>query len=539
MIIDGKLVGKVMDGDRTLYSQTTELKKLDNGQASINQGYTSLISHSTEVYVDNVVISKPRWISDIKVETEKTIMTRDDAETAFTVYGKSAENEWIKLNENEYTISCTNLGANISDGVLTLDGTAGKYCLEVSAGQHHSLKEIEINENPEELQRIYDALKIENADKIKEDFKLPTVDGNRIIWTSADDSTARIDGENVRITRPSETESDKEVALKATIYGNGFIMEKEIKITVKAEISDEAAVNAAISNVSVPQNTTGNITLPQSGDEDVVISWESSNAAAITADGTVTRAKDNVTVLLIATYSRGSVVKRMTYSVCVTGTEPSPSGGGNGGGSGGGGGGKIVSVSAGGSSQDITKKMEFSDVNANEWFYDAVKTLFEKGIVSGVSDTEYQPNRYITREEFLKLLCGALDISPQNDAETAFSDVPSDSWFAPFVSAAVQCGIANGISVEEFGSGLPITRQDMCVMTVRALEYLKKPMNYPAAERFSDDSDFADYSAESIYKLRNAGIVSGTGDGRFMPNEYATRAEMAVMISNMLRLFNN
>lgn len=542
MIVDGKFVGKVMDGARILYTQTTDLKDMDNGTSSIKEGYTSFISHSTEAYVDNVVISKPRWISDIKVETEKSIMAADDAQTAFSVYGKSVNGEWIELNEGEYSIQCTNPGAVFSNGVLTLDGTVGKYCIEVSAGNHCSVKDIEVNNNPDELQRIYDELQIENADNIKDDFRLPTISGCSIIWTSTNEQAAQIDGNVVRITRPTELEKDNDVNIKASIYGNGFIIDKEFRIVIKANISDEAAVNAAISNTSVPGVVTADISLAQSGDEGVAILWESNNPSVISASGVVKRASENTTVRLTATFSRGTVSKKMIYMVSVSGTNPSSGGNGSTGGNKGGGGSgftipKSDVVSGGAETDGNGGKMSFDDVTENSWFYDAVKTLYEKGIVGGVSSNEYQPQRQITREEFLKLICNALGISPDGSAVSKYTDVFADSWFAPYVNAATACGIVQGVSDTEFGAGEPITRQDMCVMLVRALEYTNKNMQYTTAENFFDDADLADYASDSVYKLKSVGIVSGSDGGRFLPNDFATRAEIAVMIANMLKLF--
>ena len=153
--------------------------------------------------------------------------------------------------------------------------------------------------------------------------------------------------------------------------------------------------------------------------------------------------------------------------------------------------------------------------------------------MSGVSDTEFEPERNITREEFLKILLTALDIKTGDG--TRYTDVPANSWYAPYVEGAASCGIVNGISDDVFGTGTPITRQDMCVMTFRALQYKGKAPELDSSYTFADDSAIADYAKESIYILRQYGAVSGMGDDLFAPKNNTTRAQAAVMLQNILQ----
>ena len=55
---------------------------------------------------------------------------------------------------------------------------------------------------------------------------------------------------------------------------------------------------------------------------------------------------------------------------------------------------------------------------------------------------------------------------------------------------------------------------------------------------FSDDSDIASYAKDAVYTLKDMGIVSGTGEGNFEPKRIMTRAEAAVVISNLITKLN-
>ena len=48
--------------------------------------------------------------------------------------------------------------------------------------------------------------------------------------------------------------------------------------------------------------------------------------------------------------------------------------------------------------------MKFTDVNESDWFYDVVKEVYDKGPMKGTSETQFEPNRPITRAEMAVLL---------------------------------------------------------------------------------------------------------------------------------------
>lgn len=214
-------------------------------------------------------------------------------------------------------------------------------------------------------------------------------------------------------------------------------------------------------------------------------------------------------------------------------------GGGSGGGGGGGGGG-----SAGASSNVINKvvlpdnlenigggkpdKTEyFSDLNGVEWAKDAINYFAEKGIINGEEENKFNPNGFVTREQFVKILAGAFSWSSNSNA--GFSDVESGVWFEKYVNAAAEKGIVSGYG-GKFGVGEYISRQDVAVMLYRTAMKEKIELAAKESGEPKDINKVSDYAKEAVVSLFNAGIISGYDNGEFRPNDCCTRAQICKLI---------
>lgn len=169
----------------------------------------------------------------------------------------------------------------------------------------------------------------------------------------------------------------------------------------------------------------------------------------------------------------------------------------------------------------------FSDVKTH-WARADIDYLRGLGMVSGVTETAFEPERAVTRAEFVKMLTGMLGLAPAKYAG-AFSDVDAADWFA----GAVQTALENGLAAGSDGRFLPdktISREEMAKMLVSAYELRFGEI---AAEQagFTDRDSFSGWAAAYIEKAAAAGLMSGTGNGEFSAKEQATRAQAATVIA--------
>lgn len=181
-------------------------------------------------------------------------------------------------------------------------------------------------------------------------------------------------------------------------------------------------------------------------------------------------------------------------------------------------------------SDSVEETPAFSDIDDLPWAKDAIEFLYKKKVVNGNPDGTFAPNNNVTRAEFIKMVVEAMGIGSAYD-HTPFSDVAPDSWYATYVARAYKEGIALGDDSGRFYPEEPITRQDMVTILYRAL----------GAEEtgelgFTDSESISDYAKAAVGYFASNGIVNGLGDGRFGPQNFATRAQTAVII---YRIINN
>ena len=208
----------------------------------------------------------------------------------------------------------------------------------------------------------------------------------------------------------------------------------------------------------------------------------------------------------------------------------------SGGGSSSGGGGSSVGGVSGGGYQVGTAVPApapaidtFADTKTH-WAKNDINTMYTLGIISGTGNGMFEPDRSVTRAEFVKMLTGALRIELA-DAKCEFADVADGAWYSSYIATAVNMGIVNGISDTEFAPLAPITREDASAMVYRAV---KSKVAQAGSGDYADKAQIADYALEGVSALSGAGIVKGS-DGYFRPKANITRAEAAVLL---LRVYN-
>ncbi|MCA1295778.1 S-layer homology domain-containing protein, partial [Paenibacillus sp. alder61] len=187
----------------------------------------------------------------------------------------------------------------------------------------------------------------------------------------------------------------------------------------------------------------------------------------------------------------------------------------------------------------ISADKKFSDMNGH-WAYDDVELMANKLILQGVTPEKFDPNRPITRSEFVALIARGLGL--QEDAESdRFSDVTANDWHAGSIGAAIEAGLVQGNENNKFLPNDPITREEIALIAERALEYVKgngerESSNTPNLPAYKDEGTVSLWAKKAMNQAISQGLIQGKSQDTLDPKETATRAEAASVIKRLLRL---
>ncbi len=173
----------------------------------------------------------------------------------------------------------------------------------------------------------------------------------------------------------------------------------------------------------------------------------------------------------------------------------------------------------------------FADVKAGQWFYEAVDAMAEAGYIKGMSPTHFGPNSNIIRADFVTLL-GRMENVTEAPTETGFTDVKPTSYYAAHVNWAAKNGIARGIGNNLFAPKEELLREQMVLFLHRYAAYLGMditPKDVTVLAPYADSLSLKGESMDAFAWAVENGIINGM-DGKLMPKETATRAQVAVML---------
>lgn len=173
----------------------------------------------------------------------------------------------------------------------------------------------------------------------------------------------------------------------------------------------------------------------------------------------------------------------------------------------------------------------FSDVPADFWAADAISRLSKLGVINGYPNGTFSPDGYVTRAEFVKMLCSAFSIIDVG-ASVDFTDVATDDWHYDYIRRAYGARLINGVSDFAFNPNGTISREDASTIVHRYLS--GKGALSAATMQFADAHEFSDYAKAAIASLAGNRIVNGVGEGVFDAKGNITRAACAVLICNCL-----
>jgi len=164
-------------------------------------------------------------------------------------------------------------------------------------------------------------------------------------------------------------------------------------------------------------------------------------------------------------------------------------------------------------------------------------SVYGKGLITGTAPDKFDPNATLTRGMIVTVLFRHAGSPDQAGSGKPFNDVASGSWCSDAVRWAASNGLAAGYSNGDFGINDPITRQDIAVILLRYMGYLKVDLLVTQEFiYFADGSDVSDYAMGAVQTLYKLGVIGGGGTNEagqaiISPKGNATRAEVSAMLN--------
>lgn len=182
--------------------------------------------------------------------------------------------------------------------------------------------------------------------------------------------------------------------------------------------------------------------------------------------------------------------------------------------------------------QSFSASNHFFDTYGH-WAEQDIILMNAAGIVNGRSNNLFEPNEPITRAEFSAFMIRAFSLAPLY-YEGGFDDVNSWDWYSGVVETVTKYNMAQGVGDKLFAPLVPMNREQMTLMTMKALQMTGVKVKEYSNTAYTDSSKISPWALDAVNKAAAAGIISGYHDGSFRPHDNTTRAEAVAIIKRML-----
>ncbi len=176
----------------------------------------------------------------------------------------------------------------------------------------------------------------------------------------------------------------------------------------------------------------------------------------------------------------------------------------------------------------------FTDI-AGHWAEDYILDAYYAGLFKGVSQTRFAPEGTITRAMFVTVLYRMAGEPQPEDLTTSFTDLVEGEYYVPAVAWAVEEGITNGISQTQFAPNKALSRQELATMLYRYTQAAGQDVSGQAdLSVFVDAAGVAQWAAEAMAWAVDAQLIEGFPGGYLMATTSATRAQTAAILCRYL-----
>lgn len=172
----------------------------------------------------------------------------------------------------------------------------------------------------------------------------------------------------------------------------------------------------------------------------------------------------------------------------------------------------------------------FTDVKTTDWWYEAVKYVYENKLMSGTSDTTFEPTAKLNRAQAVQILYN-LEGQPAVTGTADFTDV-SGHWALNAITWGAKNGVVAGVGNGKFDPNANVTREQFAQMMYNYAKFKGYDLTAQGdLDNFTDVSKVSDWAETALAWANGEGLINGNTDGTLAPNGTAIRGQAASIMA--------
>ena len=177
----------------------------------------------------------------------------------------------------------------------------------------------------------------------------------------------------------------------------------------------------------------------------------------------------------------------------------------------------------------------FLDVFPGSWYYESMDRAASQGLMKGVEIGEFAPEDRVTRGQLITLLYRYAGEEAGGTAPESlpFADVDLNEYYAKSIAWAYENGIVKGVSEDAFQPNRGITREEMAQMVFGFLRHTgmaDETDSGASIGTYTDADKISDWARTAVGCMTSTGLLRGDEKGAFLPKDGSTRAEAAAVL---------
>lgn len=186
----------------------------------------------------------------------------------------------------------------------------------------------------------------------------------------------------------------------------------------------------------------------------------------------------------------------------------------------------------------LAKPFLFTDVTENDWFYEAVKDVFEKGLMEGINaeGTLFAPYQITTRGVVATLI-HRMENTPAAEKPSNFSDVEDGMWYTEAIHWTDESGVMIGYDDGNFYPNQAVTREQLVLVLYRYAKFRGYDVSTKGdLSLFDDAEDVSSWALDGMTWAVGSSLINGRNGTNLAPQGTATRAELATILQRFVSL---